>query len=273
MKSQEIEIWVRDLWEIIKKGINIEDSKVEMKSNWVSAESAAPRLAGHANAARGENILWIIGIDEKNKKLTEIDPVEKSNWLSSLQKWFDGFAPLLEKNVNIIIEDKSVVALYFNTSSGSPFVVKNKDSGYPQYIVPWRECTGVRAAKRDELLKILIPNQRLSSLLDELEYNLEISQSVKGIGFTAIGAPFRVEEFERALRDKAISTLPDELKKLIVGTYIKFSKANARVNAALSTSITGSHRADIQNEAQNTVLSIINEIKETYEELLKYLSQ
>jgi len=49
----------------VKKGQPNEDFLVELKRDWIEKGKAARRIAGHANAARGENILWLIGVDEK----------------------------------------------------------------------------------------------------------------------------------------------------------------------------------------------------------------
>ena len=57
MKPQEIELWARDIIESVLNGQPVEDSRVELKAEWLEAEKAAPRLGGHANASRGENIL------------------------------------------------------------------------------------------------------------------------------------------------------------------------------------------------------------------------
>ena len=65
MKQHQIEVWVLDIVEKVEDGQPVEDSRVEFKSDWIPPEKAARRIAGHANAARGENTLWVIGLDEK----------------------------------------------------------------------------------------------------------------------------------------------------------------------------------------------------------------
>jgi hypothetical protein len=59
-------------------------------------------------------------------------------------------------DLNIPVEDKTVVALYFETDR-APFVVKVPQGGAVEREVPWREGTRVLSAKRAELLQILVP--------------------------------------------------------------------------------------------------------------------
>jgi hypothetical protein len=66
MRPIEIEAWVLRVVDQVKKGQPNEDRRVELKAEWIEPpEKAARQIAGHANAARGSNILWIIGLDEK----------------------------------------------------------------------------------------------------------------------------------------------------------------------------------------------------------------
>lgn len=65
MRQIEIEAWVLRVIEQVKRGQSNEDSRVELKARWIEPEKAARQIAGHANAARGDKILWIIGLDEK----------------------------------------------------------------------------------------------------------------------------------------------------------------------------------------------------------------
>ena len=54
-RSQEIEYRVRRIVEAVERGEPIEDDLVELKSEWLrDHHKAARRIAGHANAARGE---------------------------------------------------------------------------------------------------------------------------------------------------------------------------------------------------------------------------
>lgn len=120
MTHQEVEVWTREIVEAVLANQRIEDSKIELKSSWPEPGKAAKRLAAHANAARGSAILWLIGVDEKNCKLTNADPVELANWYKSVEALFDGFAPRLLVDANVRIGSDTVVALYFETAQGAP---------------------------------------------------------------------------------------------------------------------------------------------------------
>ena len=182
MTAQEVELRVIEIVTAVLSGQPVEDSKVELKSSWLDPRKAADRLAAHANAARGVPILWVIGVDENNKRLANVDTSELASWYKAVEQFFDDFAPRLV-DVNVRVKNDTVVGLYFETEHGAPYVVKNSTGGYPQFIVPWREGTGLRAARREDLLRILVPIRRLSALIDELEFNLAIVHNTKTIRF------------------------------------------------------------------------------------------
>jgi predicted HTH transcriptional regulator len=119
LTHQEVEVWAREIVEAVLANQRIEDSRVELKSSWPAPRKAADRLAAHANAARGTSILWLIGVDEKNRKLVNVDPVELANWLKSVESFFDGFAPRLLIDLNLRIDGNTVVALKLRNSSRS----------------------------------------------------------------------------------------------------------------------------------------------------------
>lgn len=158
IKAADFENKVRRIISAIEEGKPAEDTLVEIKSEWIKeSDKAARRLAGHANAAKGEPLIWIFGVDEKAKLVIGVEAVEMEHWVKSVGKHFDGAAPELILHINIHFEDKTVVALYFDTSRAAPFVVKNPDGGYPEFEVPWRSGTRLRAAKREDLLNLLLP--------------------------------------------------------------------------------------------------------------------
>lgn len=65
MRSAEIERWALEIARRVENQQPVEDSRVELKRAWpTNYANAARRIAGHANAARGEAVLWLIGIDE-----------------------------------------------------------------------------------------------------------------------------------------------------------------------------------------------------------------
>jgi hypothetical protein len=143
-----------------------EDSCIEMKADWPEPIKAARQIAGHANAARGENILWIIGVDESNG-IVGADNTELANWLPQVKSYFDGLFPDVI-DLNVPVDDKTIVALLFS-SDRAPFVVKNSAYGKPasgsvELEVPWREGRRTRSARREDLIRLLVPISRQPSI-------------------------------------------------------------------------------------------------------------
>jgi len=64
MKPSQIEAWALNVIARVINGQPNEDSRVELKSEWIAPPDAARRIAAHANAAFGDSILWIIGVDQ-----------------------------------------------------------------------------------------------------------------------------------------------------------------------------------------------------------------
>jgi len=159
MRHIQIESWTLNVIERVESGQPCEDFRVELKSEWIEPHKAARRIAGHANAARGETILWLIGVDE-DRGVIGADTNELANWFSAVVSEFDGLAPAMT-DVVVPVNDKAVVALLFETDR-SPFVVKNPAHGRERgeavsHELPWREGTRTRTAKRADLIKLLTP--------------------------------------------------------------------------------------------------------------------
>lgn len=138
----------------VEQGQRIEDSTVELKSKFICSVKAAEVLAGHANAALGEQLLWLIGVDEKQGAVVGIDQTELKDWLSKVNKRFDEIAPTLIKDLVVPRNGFSVLALVFETDR-APYVVKHDNK--PQRWVPWRYGADTQPAKRSELLRMLLP--------------------------------------------------------------------------------------------------------------------
>jgi len=163
MKAHQIESWALSIIDRVEAGQPNEDSRVELKAEWIQAEKAARRLAGHANAAGGAPVLWLVGVNEK-KGVVGARHEDLADWYPKVQAQFDGLAPQLV-DYNIPVGGKTVVALLFETER-APFVVKNpcfgkKDGGPVEREVPWREGTRVRSARRADLVRLLSPLQAL----------------------------------------------------------------------------------------------------------------
>lgn len=166
MKIHQIESWALDVIGCVETNRPIEDFRVELKSVWIPPEKAARRIAGHANAARGAPILWLIGVD-KEDGIVGAEYEDLADWYGRVQSYFDGLAPRLADCNVPVKEDRTIVALLFETDR-VPFVVKNpvfgkKGSGPVALEVPWREGTSTRSATRADLLRLLSPLQALPS--------------------------------------------------------------------------------------------------------------
>lgn len=166
VKRSQVELWAREVLQAFQKNNKIEDASVELKTTWIEPEKAARRLAGHANAAGLEPILWLIGVDEDNG-IVGANPMELANWIGQVESCFDGniLPNLTPVRVPIEINENtvSVMALYFETDQ-PPYVIKNSSGGRISREVPWRGGTRLDSATRDNLLRMLIPLQRTPSL-------------------------------------------------------------------------------------------------------------
>ena len=163
MTPSQLEHWVLLVLDRLRAKEPTEDLRVEIKTEWPKEISKAARqIAGHANAARGETILWVIGGDEKKGVVVGAGEEELADWWPQIQSQFDGIAPDL-MHLIVPTEPKAVVALLFETTR-APFVVKNPDGGRVQLEVPWRDVTSVRSARRSDLIRILVPLQQIPEI-------------------------------------------------------------------------------------------------------------
>jgi len=158
MRASDIENWTIKIIDRVKDQEPVEDSRVELKREWPDPQRAARRIAGHANAARGEDILWIVGIDESNGNVTGASQQDFAAWYSQVTSHFNELAPSVV-DLNVPVDGTTVVSLLFDASR-VPFVVKNPDGGTVSLEVPWREATSIRSARRSDLIRILVPIHR-----------------------------------------------------------------------------------------------------------------
>src|SRR5712692_8116422 len=160
MRNEELEAWILRIAEQAKAKKSNEDSRVELKGAWPEPTKAARRLAGQANCARPSSILWIIGIDEKAGLIVGAKHQDLASWWPQTQKEFPELAPELLSDLAVPVDGQVVVGLLFDTSR-APFVVKNPShgqAGHPaQLEVPWREGTLTRSARRQDLIRLLVP--------------------------------------------------------------------------------------------------------------------
>ena len=164
MDNQRLEARVQAFVEACVAGRPIEDDRVELKTAWpTNAHKTARQIAAHANASRGESILWIIGLDERRQVVNEVDGVVIANWWPPIAKVFDGVAPEVRTLVVPVGNGHRVTALKFDTSRG-PYVVKTEGDNPVSREVPWRAANGTRSAYRHELLRSLIEEAQAPEL-------------------------------------------------------------------------------------------------------------
>ena len=160
LRPRQLEMRALQLVDLVLAGGRVEDDLVECKGQWPDPQmrSSARQLAGHANKARDEPILWIIGLDEKTHTLTSPAPVEVADWWAPISSRFDPPAPTLEHHLIVPVDEhQAVTALRFLTDR-SPYVIKGGgQDGSLEREVPIRDGTGTRSARRDELLRLLLP--------------------------------------------------------------------------------------------------------------------
>lgn len=165
MNKNEIENWALRVIGQVRDHQPNEDFRVELKTEWIDPVKAARLIAGQANAAHGEPVLWLIGV---NQELGVVGARHKelASWYEKVKSQFDGIAPELV-DLNIPVEGQTVVALLFETDR-APFVVKNplygKRKGGVEFEVPWRENTSTRTARRAQLIQLLSPLQIVPQL-------------------------------------------------------------------------------------------------------------
>jgi hypothetical protein len=173
MNRSMIEARALAILDRVAKKQPIEDDRVELKTVWLDPKDAARHLAAHANCMRGEPILWLIGVDERNSAVPGADQNELSNWHSKTAAQFcEGVLPDLAAHVNVPFGGGVVPVLYFLTDR-APYVVKNSAGGAISFEVPWRVGTSTRSATRTQLLRTLEPITRIPDA-EILEANLSV---------------------------------------------------------------------------------------------------
>jgi len=155
--------WAYEVVERVVRKQVAEDDLVEFKSAWIDPDKAARRIAAQANAARGEDFLWLIGIDPRqNDPFVQIDPVEPDAWLREVESYFVDRRRPEWRCFQLTYNDKSIYVIAFGTAE-FPFLISlkkiNQKSGCPEGIadaeLPWRSGTGTRSATRQQILSLL----------------------------------------------------------------------------------------------------------------------
>jgi len=144
-----------DVVETVVAGGRVEDDRVEAKRQWPSDHRRAARqIAGLANAAAGEPILWIVGLDEDEHQVRNPGDVEPSNWWNQVSSRFSDVPPDLTL-LRVPMPHGPVAALWMETGR-TPYVVTTDGAGGVDREVPWRRGTSLRSAHRSEILRSVI---------------------------------------------------------------------------------------------------------------------
>jgi hypothetical protein len=156
--SEELAEIVRRAAASAKRRETFEDDRVELKGQWPEPlHQLARQLGAQANARRGQEFVWLIGIREK-QGVVGAPARDGADWLPSLRRSFDqGVMPKLSGHENFEIDGKNVVALLWEPNE-PPYVITRGPKGEKVFAyVPWREGESVRTADRKELFQILEP--------------------------------------------------------------------------------------------------------------------
>ncbi len=164
MRPTDIEAWALSVLDRKDTNAQFEDDRVEHKQEWpTDYPKIARRVAGLCNAARGEPVLLIIGPDNQTAN-SSIDPAD---WFAKLEKEFDSVPPD-HQHISFHHNGKPADAILFHTDR-APYVVRNPDFGTSgggsiALEVPWRDGTRIRTARREDLIRILVPIAKLPSI-------------------------------------------------------------------------------------------------------------
>lgn len=246
MRPAQIEAWVLSLVDQITAGKRVEDSRVELKAQWPEPQTAARRIAGHANASGGDPILWVIGLDE-TRGVVSVDPVEFADWWAQAKKEFDGIEPLVT-DLTVPASGGTLIALLFDTSR-RPYVVKNPAYGKPgsgpvTLEVPWRTATAVHSARREDLIRLLAPMQSLKALAYELEYNAHAAT-------TSHTPKFATQQFARTIAEGSLALLENDLRQLVFGAYAAMETANNMLDAIWTQPLIQRHSVEASIKKSN----------------------
>lgn len=153
---QQLEAKVLAAVDALRRGSSVEDDYLEFKRDWPDPRRVR-QLAGAANRASGNSLIWVIGVDESTGSIHPCGTQDPADWWAACGSRFDQVSPDLVHHLLVHVgRDESVVAMAFRTDR-APYVIKSQSGGSPELEVPIRDGTRTRSARRDELLRLLVP--------------------------------------------------------------------------------------------------------------------
>ncbi|MDX6307192.1 MAG: hypothetical protein QOI06_238 [Nocardioidaceae bacterium] len=238
MRTQQLEAWVLDIVEHVVSGRRYEDDRVELKAAWpTDFRKTARQIAGQANRAGGETILWIIGIDEDAHRLTNPEPAELANWWPTVGKCFCELAPEMD-TINVATKGHVLVALQFDTNR-APYMI-SWPGGRPDLEIPWREGNRTRSARRSEILQSLVAEVGVPSL--ELIHGAAAIDRMGHPSEDPYGNPTAIDPVEVKL-DASLVLYVDALESLALPQHRWSARASlAGIDITLSMDVMGPHR-------------------------------
>lgn len=156
MRALDLETRVISAVERIRAGEQVENDLIECKRDWPT-EDKARQLAGSLNRANGDPVIYIVGVDDRTGDVHPLSNTDVLDWWSQMETRFDQLPPEMVRQISVPVGNRGehVVAIAF-ASDRAPYLVKT-GSAKPSLEIPIREGTGTRTARRDELLRLLIP--------------------------------------------------------------------------------------------------------------------
>src|ERR1019366_4448113 len=105
----------------------------------------------------------------------------------------------------------------------------------------------------------------LQALIDELEFNSVVADSQ---GANDHGCAFLDDQLRRAIREGAVATMAEDLKKAILGAYVAIGRANRHVAAV----VRGSREwAEASNKAVDSIIRAKPRIETARQKLVDFL--
>lgn len=165
MNTVEFEAFVREAVARVLEGGRLEDSRFEAKRDITDITRMAERLAGHANAARGSSIIWLIGLDEDSAQIKRSLNLDLADLIPRVERKFDEReAPRVVRDHRFTFGNRgTVLAIEFDTSF-PPYVVRRDTTDDWEFAVPWRSGTRTRSARRHELRRLLIQQSQVPAV-------------------------------------------------------------------------------------------------------------
>ncbi len=155
MTRQQLEAAVLAAVDQLRMHHQQEDDRIEFKREWPGPEKAR-QLAGAANRASGSYLIYVIGVDERSGDVVPALGVDPADWWAQMEARFGQVAPELLMHLTVYLGDGSAVTALLFSTERAPYLVKTA-GGSPELEIPIRDGTRTRSARRDEVLRLLVP--------------------------------------------------------------------------------------------------------------------